>query len=109
MPAKRSRYDELYVGWRKFHKKNPRIYLLYKRFALELIDAGVPQLGSQMIFERIKWEKTLQDGKPFKINNNYIAFYARLFVKEFPEYAHMFRFRRQFSKDYDPIHPHLHA
>ena len=77
-----------------YHSDNPEVYRLYKRFALQAIDAGAKHLGSKAIMERIRWQTNVETvGDPFKVNNNLTPFYARLFMKDFPEYADFFRTR----------------
>ena len=38
-----------------FNRKNPKVYELFKKFALEAIRNGHNKLGSKMIVERIRW------------------------------------------------------
>jgi hypothetical protein len=41
---------------------------------------------------RIRWETTVETlGGDFKISNNFIAYYSRLFMDEHPEYRGFFR------------------
>lgn len=87
-------------GWRKrfedFHLTNPQIYLLFERFAKELIAKGHKKLGARMIIERIRWEcatNSQKDDAGFKINNMFIAHYARLFIQKNPQYKDYFEFR----------------
>jgi 3-methyladenine DNA glycosylase AlkC len=79
-----------------FHKKNPSVYQLYKRFASELVAAGVTRLSSDAILHRVRWETTIktQSKDRFKVNNNYTAYYARLYVRDHPQYAKMFERRK---------------
>lgn len=87
--------DGIYDRFIEFHQQYPQVYLLYKKFALALINAGNTKLGSKMIIERIRWEyKTgSKDAEGFKINNNFTAHYARLFIKDHPQYKDFFEFR----------------
>lgn len=80
----------------KFHAENPRVYLLFKRFALQLIEEHkFNKIGARMVIERVRWEcyTGSKDDKGFKINNYYIAHYARMFQKEFPQYQEHFETR----------------
>jgi hypothetical protein len=87
--------EGIYRKFQQFHKEFPQVYLLFKKFALLLIEAGNKKLGSKMIIERIRWEyKTgSKDTEGFKINNNFTAHYARMFIKEYPQYGEYFEFR----------------
>ena len=70
-----------------YHKKHPEVW--------DSINA---------IFERIRWEMDVGgDGvTTFKIGNNYRAFYARAFMKKYPEHDGFFRTRKQTSEDKEP-------
>jgi hypothetical protein len=85
----------IYRQFTAFHKKYPQVYLLFEKFALQLIKAGKIKLGSKMIIERIRWEIATgsQDDDGFKINNNFTAYYSREFAKKHPEYEEYFDFR----------------
>jgi len=87
-----------YKNFLDFHIKNPQVYLLFEKFAMQLVNVGHKKLGAKMIMERIRWEITtggVKDKDGFKINNNYTAYYSRLFVKNHPEFNEMdlFEFR----------------
>lgn len=84
-----------YKKFLDFHILNPRVYLLFERFAKQLIEKGHKKLGAKMIMERIRWEITTgsKDDQGFKINNNYISYYSRLFVKNNPLLMEYFEFR----------------
>ena len=79
----------------KFHKENPRVYMLFKVFALQLLQRGHTRIGAKMVMERVRWEFETgsKDTRGYKINNDFIAHYARLFVREFPEHEECFEFR----------------
>lgn len=86
----RKRFEE-------FHLTHPQVYLMFERFALALISKGHKKLGAKMIMERIRWEihfeNQVQDDKGFKINNDFVAHYARMFIKNHPKYKDYFEFR----------------
>ena len=78
----------------KFHAANPHIYEMLKRFTFEVIATGRKQYGMTSIFNRIRWYTTVETtGDPFKINNNYYPYYARLFMRDHPEHDGFFRIR----------------
>ena len=86
-----------------YHAENPKIYALFKRFTFEVIDLGHDHYSADAIMHRVRWETAVtaqpQPGQrvdpdePFKINNNYVAHYARMFMSEFPRYDGFFRTR----------------
>jgi len=78
----------------KYHETNPQVYEYFKRFAFEKIARGSKHIGSKAIFERIRWESPMIASGEFKINNNFTAFYSRLFMQDFPQHKGIFETRR---------------
>lgn len=77
-----------------FHRGNPKVYYLYKKVALSLIEAGLQKIGSKMIIERIRYESKLSTtGHDYKINNNFTCYYSRKFCRDFPQYTDKFYFK----------------
>lgn len=83
-------------GFAKFHHDNPRVYMLFKIFALQLLKNEPKRIGAKMIMERVRWEcfTGTKDELGYKINNNYTAHYARMFIKEFPQHWQHFETRK---------------
>ena len=82
--------------FRAFDAANPHIYALFRRFAYELLSAGVTRISSKAIIERIRWESRIATtgagwhvarGKKFLIDNRFTAHYARKFAEDFPKLA----------------------
>ena len=67
-----------------YHKANPQIYTMFKRFTNEAIKSKRPRYSSKMIVERIRWETMIKADKGFKISNDMTAFYSRLWMLENP-------------------------
>jgi hypothetical protein len=79
----------------EYHKENPQIYQAFKRIANEAIGKGHKNLSAEFIFNVIRWQTGVEaNGDEFKVNNNYKAFYSRLFMEEYPEYNDFFRTRK---------------
>jgi hypothetical protein len=87
--------NSLYARFLHFHIKYPSVYIFFERFSLQLIQAGRKKIGAKMIAERVRWEcyTGSKDEREFKINNNFIAYYARLFTDHHPEFQSYFEFR----------------
>ena len=85
----------IYKDFLHFNSAYPQVYLLFEKFALQLIHAGKTKLGAKMILERIRWEITTgsKDEEGFKINNNFTAYYSRWFIRNHPQYKEFFEFR----------------
>lgn len=73
----------------EYHAKNPQIWDLYQKFALQAINAGAKKIGSKAIFERIRWESYMKKGggQEYKVNNIYTPHYARLFIQVYPQHS----------------------
>lgn len=83
---------KLQIQWEVFHEKNPHVYELIKKFTYEVIKAGRRSYSINAIFERVRWHTNIEtSGAEFKISNNHRAYYARLFLKEHPEYPNFFK------------------
>lgn len=81
---------------KKFDEQNPMVWELFKHFTFEAIAAGMKKMGGEMIFGRIRWETAVvTKGEPFKINQNFQAYYTRKFMETFPAHNGFFRTRRQ--------------
>lgn len=81
--------------WR-FHWANPVVYQVFSRFALEAALRGRRKFGVAAIWERMRWELNLAtDGDEYKLNNNYPAFYARLWMADNPQHQGLFSLREQ--------------
>jgi len=78
--------------WWSWHKENPHVWTLFERFTLEAIDAGKQHSSAWLIVNRIRWENEIVTrGGEFKISNDFIAYYARLFHHYHPQHNGFFR------------------
>ena len=78
--------------WWEWHRKNPHVYQMFERFAFEAIRKGHEHLSAWLIVNRIRWESTVvTKGEDFKVSNDFIAYYARLFHALNPEHAGFFK------------------
>jgi hypothetical protein len=98
-----TRQDELQAEFDRYHQENPKVYEAFKRLTFQLISAGRENFSASAVVERIRWGVSIGEYGPddFKINNNYRAFYARLFHVEHPQHEGFFRTRKQKSADED--------
>ena len=70
---------------------------MFERFAKQLIEQfGYKRIGAKMIIERVRWECAInsKDKQGYKINNDYTAHYARLFIQNNPQYRDCFETRK---------------
>lgn len=79
--------------FRVFHANNPHIYELVKRYTFDVIATGRERFSMTSIFERIRWHSNVEtrDSEPFKLCQNYIPYYSRLFMEDFPQHRGFFR------------------
>ena len=84
--------DDLKTEWWKWHKKNPDFYRLWCYFTFIAIKKGHQNVSGGLIANRVMWETDVETtGNKFKISNNYIALYCRLFMNHYPKYKGFFR------------------
>lgn len=94
--ARRRSLDERFA---EYHEAHPEVYELFKRFALQLWDAGRRRTGAKMIAERIRWEKALVTSPgEFKLNNSFVSRFARMLLAERPDLDGFFEFRKLRSR-----------
>jgi hypothetical protein len=91
---------------RKFwevHGTHPEIYEVVDRQAKRLITGGRGHYGIKEFFESFRWNTMLSMDPPvpFKIGNNYPAYYARYWLQNNPEHWGFFELRRVYG-EYDP-------
>ena len=98
-----SRHEEMRQSAIKFHQENPEVWRLFVQFTNQMIRRSFKNYSVYAIMERIRWEFDAGgDGvSVFKINNNHRPFYARAFMRMYPEHDGFFRTREQTSK-YSP-------
>ena len=78
-----------------WHKANPRIWEYFQRFAFEAINHRRKKISHWLIINRIRWETNIvTTGEDFKISNDYIAFYARLWRAMYPQHKELFNIKR---------------
>ena len=78
--------------WLEWHRSNPQVYELFKEFTFQAIRRGHRRLSAWLVVNRIRWETAVEtSGGDFKISNDFIAYYARLFMDENPEFRGFFR------------------
>lgn len=78
----------------KYHADNPHVYEAFRKFALESA-ARRPHFSARAIFHRMRWQTMITGNDEFKINNNYSAFYARMFENDYPDLKGFFETRKQ--------------
>jgi hypothetical protein len=81
-------------SWWDWHKNNPDVWGRFETYTLEAIQAGRKHYSHWAIVNRIRWNTEIETkGGDFKISNDYIGFYARLFHARYPEYKGFFKLK----------------
>ena len=90
----------LFNSFIRFHDDNPGVYELFQRFAFEAYGRGHRRMSADLILPRVRWETdVVTRDNSFKLNNNWTAYYARLFMWEFPRMEGFFNIRAARSAD----------
>tara|TARA_S200000501_G_C20379233_1_gene549739 strand:+ start:156 stop:449 length:294 start_codon:yes stop_codon:yes gene_type:complete len=81
--------------WWQWHKQNPHIYQAFEEYSLYAISRGKQKLSAWLIINRLRWDTEVETtGGEFKISNDFIAYYARLFMALNPEYEGFFNVKK---------------
>lgn len=84
--------------WLAFHRAHPQVYKMLVELARDRKAAGQKHYSINRLFETMRYLKWAAWGdEPFKLNNNYRAFYARLLMLRCPDLDGFFRVRKQIS------------
>ena len=82
-------------AWWEWHKQNPEVWEKFEQYTLEAIATGRKHYSHWAIVNRIRWHSEIEtNGGEFKISNDYIGFYARLFHARYPEHNEFFRLKQ---------------
>ena len=85
-------YLEKKKKWWNYHKDNPHVYNYFSQYTHEAINSGAKKCSPWLIVGRIRWETAITTtDTDFKISNDYIAFYSRLFMHENPQHKGFFK------------------
>lgn len=86
--------DHIAKSFWKFHAENPDVYDELVALSKQLIAAGRTKYGIGALFEIVRFHRAIKTTDPvFKLNNNYRALYARLIIKNLPEFEDFFELR----------------
>lgn len=77
--------------WWNWASKNPHVWQLFCKYAFEMIAAGKKKGSAWDVINRIRWHEEIETkGGEFKISNDFIGWYARMFIKKYPQHANLF-------------------
>jgi hypothetical protein len=99
----RKSFREKKEAWWAWHKENPQVWKYFERFAFEAIAHNRKKISHWLIINRIRWETSIvTTGDDFKISNDYIAFYARLWKAKYPQHKDLFNTKRMIGEIHEP-------
>lgn len=103
-PSPQTRADQILEAFERFHLANPRIWVLFQQFTLRLSNAGHTTYSAKAVFEVIRWHIDTDTSRPdgqeaVRLNNNYTAYYARMFHLRWPNLGNFFKVRKLISED----------
>jgi len=79
-----------------FHARNPRVYEALEGMAAMMVARGRKRISIKMCVEVLRWNYYLQTTDPsseYRLNNSYSAYYARLLLKNHPDWDGLFQLR----------------
>lgn len=83
-----SSYGERLDRFFAFERTNPSVYVEIFSRARTLLGAGVPRFGTQLLVEAVRFDYAIRtQGEPFKINNDFVALWARRLIADLPSLA----------------------
>lgn len=83
----------------KWHNLNPLIWENFEKFAFQAMRQNRKKISHWLIINRIRWEVFISTtGKDYKIGNDYIAFYARLWREKYPQHKDLFNIKRMLGE-----------
>lgn len=81
----------------RFHRDHPEVYAELLDLCRAWKAAGNTAWSIKGAFEVLRWKRhtagLADPGEAYRLNNNYTARYARLIVREHPEFAALFELR----------------
>jgi hypothetical protein len=80
-------------NFEKHHAENPEIYRKFCHYAFKAA-AVREHYSAKCIFHRVRWETQIEERKTdFKIDDGWIAHYARMFMDDYPDHKDFFETR----------------
>lgn len=77
--------------FKAYHQDNPHIYAAFEKLSLEAAKTGRNKFAVRNIFGKMRWDMAISGNDEYKINENYSAYYGRLFEEKNPKYSGFFR------------------
>jgi hypothetical protein len=94
--------DEVEDKFLAYHLENPNIYQMFDHWTkIAIVEHKRTRFSHWNIFNRIRWEYAIKADDPnadFKISNDYLGLYARLWMERNPRYIDFFETKLRASE-----------
>ncbi len=98
----KSRADQIFERFVTFHLANPEFWRLFCQYA-DAMRQRLPRYSAQGIFERARFEHafsaTNTDDDSLRLNNDYVAYYARMYLSIHLDAVDFFEIRKRTSEN----------
>lgn len=81
---------ETLSAFKKFDKENPTVYRKFTAKTKQVWKLGRRRYSAWAVINEVRWEYFKTTGNKYKISNDFIALYARKFMKENAKYKTFF-------------------
>ena len=101
---RKSRADQIYERFCKFHRANPHIWKLFCYFADKMRQIKT-KYSARAIFHRLRWEMELKtnaysdEDESQKLCDHYSPYYARMYLATHPQAVGFFQLNKRTSED----------
>lgn len=85
-----TRQQQIEQQFLQYHQEHPEVWDLFRRFTFQAINRGFEHSSAKFIINIIRWESKgpkWVGPNEFKIGDIYPPYYARMFMREYPEYG----------------------
>jgi hypothetical protein len=88
-----------------FHAEHPDVFEQFQRLTFQMVEHGRHHYSAEAICHALRWFADLSsspEADEFKLNNNFAAFYGRLFCVTHPQHREFFRCKHSLA---DHLYP----
>ena len=98
--AHESRADQILERFRAFHRANPHVWRLFQDYTRNARRV-LCHYSADAILHRVRWnlEVETRSGDGLKINNDFAAYYARMYLATHPDAEGFFELRKRKSTE----------
>ena len=102
--GRKSRADQIFERFAKFHRENPQVWKLFCHFADGMRKIKT-RYSARAIFHRLRWEMELKttaysdEEDSQKLTNDYSPYYARMYIAAHPDAKGFFILKKRPSEN----------